>query len=356
MTYQGEYYSNNIYGTSNNHKAVVQTVDGATFLLCELTVTFNGDVWTHTFEAPFFNDEAELYFENYVHSIITQKFELAGITMEDYQFYAFGLASINMKLKEMQQNTLLSELEHDFFMILGRYDALSMDFLTSGVKRLLPVKNTSFLTEQGLLSFSFLSTTLPDVLVVDDGVTESEITLPATATTAYLHTLTIPVKKVVSGVSASLALSLKFSTGFVIELGTFNIIDGGIGHTVFAYQNLFGALSIIEFTGELEIEKQYKTDEYEFVDGNVVSLNTTAIDTQNGYSVNTGYLLDVAKYEMLYSLLKSFNVFIHLEEGLKKMIVNRTQKLNPYRSNYYLNNETLKFKLSKNDDIHYGIF
>ena len=82
MIYQGDYYSDTIYGTSNNNKIRVQTNAEANFLSCELEVLFNDEVWRHTFEIPFFNNEAEFYFENYIHSIITQKFKTPEVNNE----------------------------------------------------------------------------------------------------------------------------------------------------------------------------------------------------------------------------------------------------------------------------------
>lgn len=355
MIYQGDYYSNNIYGTSNNNRVKVQTNTDANFLSCELEVLFNNEEWSHTFEIPFFNNEAEFYFENYIHSIITQKFNLQDIDTGNYKFYDFDLASINMKLKEMQQNDVLSELEHNFSMILGKFDSLPIDYLNSGVKRILPIVQTNFLTEKGVLSFSFLSTNYPNKLIVNNGVTESQITLPSSTTTYKLHTVTIPIKKIASTISTALILTLKFSNGATFDLGQFNVIDEGVDHNTVFYQNNYGTIGTIELTGELKTDQQYKADVFKYVTDNKMSLNSTKIDIKKSYALNTGYLLDSNKYEMLYSLLKSFNIFL-VDSGLKKMILSSSQKLMPYKSNYYLNNETLKFKLSENDDIHYRAF
>ena len=355
MIYQGNYYSNNIYGTSNNNKVKVKTTTDANFLSCELHVVFNDEEWSHTFEVPFFNNEAEFYFENYIHSIITQKFNIQNIDTNNYKFYDFDLASVNMKLKEMQQDNLLSELEHNFFMILGSFNELSIDFLNSGIKRILPTKSTYFLTEKGLLSFSFLSTNYPNKLVVNNGISESQITLPSSTTSKKLHTITIPIKNIVSPVSTALTLTLKFSNGSSFDLGLFNVIDEGVDHHTIVFQNGHGTISIIELTGELKADQQYKSDVFKYITENKLSLNSTKIDIKKSYALNTGYLLDYSKYEMLYSLLKSFNIYL-IDSILLKMILNSTQKIMPYKSNYYLNNETLKFKLSENDDIHYRVF
>ena len=72
MIYTGDYTAANIYGTSNGFKIKATTTDTDTFLSVKLTVNFNGEEWIHTFEVPFFQNKAELYIENYIHSIITQ--------------------------------------------------------------------------------------------------------------------------------------------------------------------------------------------------------------------------------------------------------------------------------------------
>lgn len=355
MIYQGDYYSDHIYGTLNNNKVKVQTNADANFLCCELQAIFNGETWSHLFEIPFFNNEAEFYFENYIHSIITQKFTLPAVDIENYKFYHFGLASINMKLKEMQQHTVLSELEHDFYMTLGRFNPIGVDDLSNGLKYLLPTNQTPFLTENGLLSYSFLSSSLPNQLTINDGENESEIMLTSASNGGYLHTLIIPIKHIMSSVSTAYTLSLKFSNGFYFDLGQVHLLDEGIEHRTIAYQNSCGTLSFFELTGELTSYHQYKPNHFEYGIDNYASLNTTAIAINQTYSINTGYILDESKYEMLVTLLKSFNVFIW-DEDWKKIVLSNSQKITPYKSDYYLNNEALKFKLSKHDAIHYRSF
>lgn len=355
MIYQGEYFSNNIYGTSNKNKVKVQTADDATFLSCELEVLFNNSAWSHTFEIPFFNNVAELYFENYIHSIITQKFNIQDIDIDNYKFYDFDLASINMKLKEMQQNDVLSELEHDFYMILGKFDALSVDSLNSGVKRILPTKQTNFLTEEGILSFSFLCTNYPNKIIVNNGVTESQITLPSSTTNYKLHTVTIPIKKIASSISTALTLTLKFANGSSFDLGQFNVIDKGVDHNTVFFQNNYGTISIVEFNGEFKEDENYKTNVQQYSSNNSSNLNEIDISASLPFIINTGYIWDQQKYNILRALIKSYNKYL-IKETIINIINNGTQKLMPYKSNYYLNNETLKFKLSENDDIHYRTF
>ena len=351
MTYQGDYIDAHIYGTANNHKIKVSTTDDATFLSCKLTVDFNGEEWIHTFEAPFFQNTAELYFENYIHSIITQKFKLDELTVDDYKFYSFDLAVVKMELKEMDANVILSELELNFSMVLGNFAALKESFLTDGVKRLLPVAQANFLTDNGVLSFSFLATTYPSKLIVND----VSKTLPtADTTTKKLHTLTIPVKKIISAAS-ELKLTLNFASNGSFELGSFSVLNEGVDHNLIAYQNEFGTLSVIELTGELQTDEEYKESIFRHSNAKKVTLTPTKIEIKKMYMLNTGHMRDVSKYRMLQSVLKSFNRFIS-DDGLQRIILSSAQRIKPFKSDYYLNNETLKFKLSENDDIYYRAF
>ena len=354
MIYNGNYYNDTLYGTSNNQKVLVETTDNAIYLSCELEVIFNGEVWAHVFEIPFFNNMAEFYFENFIHSIITQKFTVDQMDKDNYKFLHFEFASIRMVLKEMIENDILDQQELSFSMTLGSYDAISLSEIEQGNQYLLPISNTSLLTKKGIVSFSFVSQNLPEILIVSDGVNESQIGLTPSETSWKLHCLTIPIKNILSEGSDELTLSLKFGQT-IIALGKFIIIGAAIDHTMVTYQNEFGTLSIIEFIGELKQEQNYKFGEFKHRKNNRSILSTTSIEKNKLYMVNTGYILDSLKYEMLSDLLKSFNTYLW-DTDLKKMIVARSQRLKPYRSNYYLNNETIKFKLSENDDILHRIF
>ena len=355
MIYTGDYTAANIYGTSNGFKIKATTTDTDTFLSVKLTVNFNGEEWIHTFEVPFFQNKAELYIENYIHSIITQKFSVPSFFVNDYKINSYDLATVKMEVSEMKATVSVSAHVSTFYMRLGNFVTVSQSALTSGNIYLLPSNQSNYVSENGMLSFTFLSLTLPGTLTVNDGVTSSIKTLPTVTSSKKLHTLTVPVEKIKSGASDSLLLRLNFGSNSYAELGTFNIQDEGIDHNLIAYQNEFGTLSVMELTGELQTDEQYKESVFRHSNNKKVSLTPTKIEIKKMYAINTGYMRDDSKYEMLRSLLKSFNRYI-FDSGFKRIILSSAQKIKPFKSDYYLNNETLKFKLSENDDIYYRPF
>jgi len=307
-------------------------------------------------EIPFFDDLAEFYFENYLHSIITQKFNVPLLDLENIKFHEFSLASIAMRLKEMEQTTVLEELERTFFMTLGRFEALPIANLDAGEHKLLPLSNSIFITNKGLLDFSFLSSTLPTELIVNNGIIETQIALPSQTVTDKLHSVTVPVSTIFNGDSTALNLSLKFTDNTILVLGEFHIVDEGLDHNIIVFQNNYGTVSTIELTGELKTDQQYQANIFINSNENRRSLNATEIQTNESYAINTGYWLDENKYTVLSNVLKSFNIYLLQANSLKEIVLNGNQKLMPYKTNYYQNNETLKFKISKNDDSIYGAF
>jgi len=356
MIYQGDYTDNNIYGTSKNYRISVETENNAAFLACNLQVNFNGQFWEHDFEIPFFNNTAELYFENYIHSIITQNFQLNTLDKENIQFHHFNLAEVSMTLKEMEQNNVLDEIDYSFYMSLGSFNTIAYNDIVNGNKTLLPVKNSLFQTKKGLLSFSFISKTLPNKLIIDNSLELVELDITSTSTTLLIHSIVIPVKLIEGSETNNLNIALKFQDETMIALGDFNLLNRAVDHNTIAYQNEFGTLSILEFTGYRKDHEVIKTSINNL---NAISSNVlfeTEIEESNSFTINTGYIIDTLKYGMIRNLIRSYNKYL-LEETNIKIVNNGNQKLKPYSSNYYENNESLKFKLAENaNDIHYRIF
>ena len=355
MIYNGDYQNNTIYGTANNHKLKVNTADDANFMICELAVNYNGIDWSHTFEAPFFNNNAELYIENYIHSIITQNFDFSDVDINAFKLYHFSLAQINITLKEMLFDEELDTLDLTFKMVLGNFNETPELNITNGAKILLPITQTSFFTSKGVLCISFIASETPEKLIVNDGNLNTENNLPLSTSNLILHTLVIPLKLCIGSDSTALEITLEFSDQSTLQLGTYSIIDDSIDHSLMWFQNDFGTLSCLEFIGELKIDDNFKYKNFEYSENNINRFNTTEITYNTRFNINTGYIIDHEKYTSLYSLLKSFQIFL-LRDSLIKVLSDGNQKLMSFKSNYYLNNETLKFKTAQNDNIHYRVF
>jgi len=362
MIYQGDYNNDIIYGSANGHKIKVVTNDNATFLKCTLTVIFNSETWVHEFDPPFFNAVAELYFENYIHSIITQKFKLPTLEKDIPSFYGIDLAAVSMNLKEMEEDTVLDEMNFKFHISLGKQASLPLHHLNNGIIRLLDPENTPFVTEAGILSFSFYSPALPVKLHVDNGTTTNIINLPTTFETVkapeyapVLYTLIIPVKNIISPISDELNLRLEFPNR-KLKLGAVTILDDGIDHNLIAFQNQFGTVSIIEFIGEFKDTSQVKSDLSKYIDPDQkMHLKSTNLDVSFPFTLNTGYIYSEEYYLMLWNLITSFNSFLATND-LIQLVLNRSAKITPYKTNFFLNNETIKFKKSEHDNIHYRLF
>ena len=111
----------------------------------------------------------------------------------------------------------------------------------------------------------------------------------------------------------------------------------------------------MEQTGQLQTDEQYKESTFKHTNNEKGSLSPTKIEIKKMYVLNTGLILDFTQYEMLKSLLKSFNRYL-LEDGVKRIILSSAQRITPFKTDDYLRNENLKFKLSENDDIYYRAF
>ncbi|MFV9552101.1 hypothetical protein [Algibacter sp. PT7-4] len=355
MIYTGDYLSNKIYGTENNHSITVKTENNATFLICQLDVLFNGEVWSHPFEIPFFDNIASFYFGNFIHSIITQKFIMPNLDCNTFNYLDFDLAQVTMTLKEMDNETELSSLSHSFFMILGKFQTQDVTAFTPTYNYILENEIPEFVTPNALISCSFLSTNFPLKLLINSSETTREINLIQPSTTKLLHTIIIPVKEIVSLTTSALTLSFEFPNNIILNIASINVIDKGIDHNLIAFQNQFGSISVLEFNGELKINNQFKYDDFETRSNNINSINVSEITYNETYTLNTGYWLDVIKYKLLKRTLKSFNIFLFQTTWLK-IILSKTTTITPYKTNFYQNNESLIFKLSENDNPIYRTF
>jgi hypothetical protein len=353
MNYLGDYENNKIYGTLENKKLKVTTVADANFLKVELTVVFGALTWTHPFDVPFFNNEAELYFENYIHSIITQNLEVSGISNSEFNFTSFDIAAVTCVLKEMENDAVLEELTYNFHMALGDVSFVDFTNLAAG-KYFAPIKQSNITTFQNVLSFSFYAALFPQkVLIKIDGVT-TEITLPTYTSAKKLHTLFIPVQKIIAASVASFSLSLKFADATVFDFGEFHVINEIVDHSLLVYQNSYGTLNSVEFTGAKKTPVSFKSKENIFINNNRTNITTNVIEQSEQVNIDTGYIRDFNKYSMIINLLKSFNIYDF--SNLKKLVSKTSHKITPYETDNYTQREILTFKYSENDDIYYRGF
>lgn len=355
MNYIGDYQNDKIYGTSGNRKIKVTTADAANFLLCEVTVEFDGAIWNHSFEVPFYNDLAEFYFESYVHSIIIQEFSESSVTMLEPSIFSFDLAKVTVVLKEMKQSEELSQQQIIFYMTLGSSDVLDYNDIESGKKYLVETINSKYITDQALLSFSVLSLDQPSNIVTTINGSESQINAPTNGQNLRMHTLFIPVGSLGS-LDTSFELSIKYADGTLFQLGNYIIVDSGPDHENVFYQNDMGTLSVIEFTGNKSKINEYKVVNTLNTKNQSTSSRTSNIRLNNLISLNTGFILDENKYEMILELLRSYNVFYQLDSNLKRMVVKGNPRIRPYITDENLKDETLTFKVSENDNILYRGF
>mgnify|MGYP000106095476 CR=1 FL=1 len=354
MNYLGNYEENKLYGTLENNKILVATVNNANFLKVELSVVFGTFNWNHNFEIPFFNNEAELYFENYIHSIITQKLEVSEIDITDFNFTSFDVAAITCVLKEMENNTELDTKTINFSMVLGDVNFVNFSNVIDAGKYFLPIKQSTTTTLKNLLSFSFYATLFPVKVQLEINGVISEINLPSYTSTKKLHTLFIPIQKIIGTNIDSFTLSLVFSDNSVFNFGEFYVLPPEVDHSLFFYQNSYGTLTSIEFTGEKKYPISFKSSENIFVVNNKSISSTNVTEEKEEVIIDTGYIRDEFKYNMIVDLLRSFNIYEL--PTLKKLTKKLSQKIMPFETDNYTQKETLTFKYSENDNIYYRGF
>ncbi len=350
MIYTGNYTNGYLYGTLNENKIIVTSEEEDTFLSVVLTVDFNGETWTHPFEVPFFSGSAELYFENYIHSLITQKFNDLDFDTSAIVLHDFDIAAVNVVMTEIRESEELDTETIDFYLMLGNITPVLFTDFASGTKTLLPTAQANYGTPKKILTFSFLSATTPTKIKVN--TTEIALTLPATTKT--LHTLSIPVSALAL-TTQSIDLQFIFADESTMDLGSFSIFKVGFEQNLILFQNQFGALSCIEFTGDFEDEDGYKPTEFQRKNGHTSELTTSELSILTSYKINTGYVWHNSQFSAMDALMKSFNMFLKAD-GLKRIIPNGTQKINKQKTRTTDKNEDFKFKLTKNDNIYNGIF
>lgn len=354
MIYTGDYLDNKIYGTAVNKKIKVTTEDEANFLLCQVSVSYNGLEWTHPFEAPFFSDAAELYFENYIHSIIIQNLKEFTVSKDAISLTSFDIASVQVVLKEMKESDLLEELELNFYMSLGTFEALDYTELENGSRLILPTNNSNFITKNGIVSFSFFTAETPGKVFLKSYTNTLEFIVDESEANLLLHTVFIPIK-------LSNALNNKYFTvslGFgddILKLAEFTINTIGADHATIIYQNDYGTLSALEFTGEISTPEEFKISNDTNSNNGTSTTKTNNIENNSLKYLDTGHILDESKYRMLLELIRSYNIF-YLSDKLEKLTLTGDTKITPYVTKRPFSNEILTFKVSENAYIHYRGF
>lgn len=350
MNYIGDYTANTIHGTLNNEKIKVTTTTENSYLLCALTVNFNSVVWTHTFEVPFFNGAAELYFANYIHSLMTQKFNNLQFLTSEITTHSFDLANVSVIITERKDGADIDQHTIAFYYMIGKFTPFLYSSISGNNVMLLQATTTKVLSRKALFGFSFLSDEQPNKVVVND----VEIDINSQPTTKLLHSIIVPINLIVAATVEEFTFKIKFPSGAEINAGSIYILENEIDHNLMFYQNEFGALSSIEFTGEITFEDAFKSDEFSISsNGNLLSVESK-IDLSNIFKVNTGYIFDEDKHKMITTLLKSFNRFSYNNNQFKRVTLSGTHKLSPYQSGNPDYNEDLNFKIAENDNIYYG--
>ena len=358
MIYHNNYIDDCIHGTLDQKQWHVETQLNAVFLLCSLTITYNGSSFSNDFEVPFFNNNAKLKISQYVHSIMSLNFTLPSISKTNITVHSFPLATISYNLKEKDGTTELSDTSGSFYMTLGHINdpSLTTTSIDAGnTKLLLNAAQSGSLDDDSLASYSFIATNLPTKLISNDLTSDQEDTISSGDANYYLHTVTIPISIIIRNGLTAYTLKLEFADASILYLGAISIVDNNIENKLMAYQNSNGALSLIHFYGIFEIDGRNKTKTDNYTNDFNHELRETSISQSNSYELRTGFIWDEEKYLMLDELIYSFNKFIDLD-GFVSVVNDGGQKLQPFKTRNYTKSEMLKFKKSKNDNTIYGIF
>lgn len=351
MIYNGDYTAGLIYGTLNRKQIQVSTTETHSFLVCELEANYLGEVWTHTFEIPFYNGVAQLPFNNYLHSLMTQKFNLQLQNTTAISVFNFDISAVTLTLTEKKDGAILDTHTVSFYMMLGDIVPVAFSAIESTEKVLLTASEANCVTSKAVLSFSYLSKNNPSKVIVNN----IEYAVSLALTNKKLHTFLLPLTFIADDLTDVLDIKLEFEPGVFMQVGTFYITPEGTDHTLFAYQNQVGGISLIEFTGDLKTDEDIKSTDFNHLDNRIETVSTSKIEYKNTFQIKTGYVHDSTKYQQIKQFLRSFNIFIKTNK-MERCVLNGTQKLNTYTTDSTDYNETLNFKKATNDDIYNGFF
>lgn len=354
MNYLGDYLNNYIYGTLNNHSIRVATVDDAVYLKCDLTLTLGSDTWNHTFKVPFFNDNAELNIEPYVHSFLTQKFSIGAYNPAAINVFGFNFCSVSITIEEWDNTSMLDSISRSFKMILGKFDELNSSVLSSQKIQLNAIQS-KYHSSKGTLTFSLISPVSPEAVIVTTATGAVEETITSAAY-AYPYTLTVPLSLFINENTETFSVEVRFPDESTMNLGEFFVMDNVTDHTLVAYQNEFGTLSFLEFSGERTDSQDFNSSLQELNINNSNRLRENSFTESLPIELNTGFIYDQEKHQALRKLITSYNKFILMNDLLKYLVNDGSNKLQPYKTDTYIKNESLKFKLATNDNPALRIF
>lgn len=350
MNYIGDYQDNYIYGTLNNNILKMDTGGmRVTSYSCTITVNYNSDSWNHNFNVPIYNDVAELHFEHFVHSLLTKNFQLPEVVSNEVKVHSFDMAAITVDIEEKDEATVLSTLQLNFKMVPGKVNAVAESAIDSTTKVMLPMDQTEFITKEGILCYTFISKDLPTELLGTYNENEVSTTLNLPNTLKKLHTIVIPVTKHFDDDYDNIRIKMKFADASEFDINEINIIDNYADYHLIAYQNTHNTVSIIEMLGERKDDNQFNSTTQSQVIDYKENLREVDFSESLPVAINTGYIWDQKKYNMIRELIGSFNKNLYIDAVFHRIVNAGRQSIRPYNTNNRLQNETLKFKFAKND-------
>lgn len=357
MIFHDSYLDDCIQGTLDQRQWEIETQNNAIHIACNITIEYNGVTYSNLFEVPFFNKRAKLSISKYAHSLIVNNFQMPEINKTNIKVQSFDLADVTYEIKEMSGTTVLSTTSGTFHMTLGRINDETLilsDIEGNNTSVLLDCAQSAFLDNESIAAFTIIAFAPPTELISNDSLLDHSKALNTGQDTKYIHTITVPMSEIITNNKNAFSLRLKFSDDSELQLCSINIIDRHIENKMMAFQNTIGGLSIVHFYGEYIKAQRFRTKSDSFTGDFNHENRETMLSNSLPYQLNTGFIWDDTKYDMLNELIDSFHKY--LEDGEMVRVINDgNQKLQRERTRTYSKSETLKFKKAKNDNTVYGL-
>jgi|GEM_PF-6521939 len=351
----GDYQNGYLYGTLSDYKIDVRTLGTEKAIWLTLNIQYGDRTWSHTFDVPFFEGNAIMYINNYVHSVITQALVMPTVSLDSIQINSFELAQVTVAISELNYETDTIIATRSFYMMPGEITPIAKSAIDGGARVLLNAHQSEFLDERAVISYTFLSNIMPISIKATHYSGDVDKIITEDASDLLLHSISIPFKLLLAANVVNYSLRLYFTGLSFIELGLANLMDEPMEHRLFQYQNQFGTVSFVEFTGEFEEEEQFKSDVQEYIANNISQLQEVAYSESKPLEINTGYIWDINKHHQIRALIRSYQKYLVMD-GLIRIVNAGTNKIKPYTSKKRLYNETLKFKIAQNDNFSNRIF
>lgn len=291
-----------LYFTDDENSIRLASSDIGTNLVVRIEANYNQQLFRFTYAVPFFRGESKTYVGKETRKILgklsPEVLENTGIIA----YVPYAPARLNFQISEniLYTDTIVRGMQlSDIRFIKG--------VRPEGVK-LSSIPEKIYLTTEGVLSLSFLSASVPDVIRVTGDLDRSFVVAPPQN---EFYSILFPLR------SFSLETGQQCTVTVAGVSTVVQIKPKGLDQCIVFWENKWGCFDAFECTGKISIRNAYKyTKETYRHSRSALSQALLEVATTQRITIDTGWIYSGEEVVFLTTMLQSKNVYLKYKEDI----------------------------------------